>query len=79
MLLQKISEAKRSYGTLLNVKSIKFGDHQGPIMEYERDQFKSLLLDTYKEVNVDPTTVDFIEAYGSGVKVISIKKKKVGL
>lgn len=73
MLLQKASEAKRSYGTLLNVKSMKFGDHQESIMEYKSDQFKSLLLDTYKEVNIDPSTVEFIEAYGSGVKVISIK------
>lgn len=70
MFLQKASEAKRSYGTLLNVKSVQFGDHSGHITEHIGQHLKSLLLESYKEANIDPTTVDYIEAYGSGIKVI---------
>lgn len=69
MLLQRLSEAKRSYGSLLSVKSVQFGDHQEHITEHSGDNLKSLLLDTYKEANVDPSTVEYIEAYGSGIKV----------
>lgn len=70
MFLQKVSEAKRSYGTLLSVKSVQFGDHQGHITEHIGDHYKSLLLDTYREANIDPATVEFVEAYGSGIKVV---------
>lgn len=70
MLLQRASEAKRSYCTLLNVKSTLFGDHQGPLINHVMDDFKSLLQDCYREANVDPTTVEYVEAYGSGLNVI---------
>ncbi|KAF0755952.1 fatty acid synthase-like isoform X1 [Aphis craccivora] len=66
--LQKASEAKRSYGTLVNVKSVQFGNHLGNITEYNENHFKSLLLDSYKEANIDPASIDYIEAYGSGIK-----------
>ncbi|XP_016657076.1 fatty acid synthase isoform X4 [Acyrthosiphon pisum] len=68
LYLQKASEAKRSYGTLLNVKSMQFGNHDGHLTEHDGNHFKSLLLDSYKEADIDPATVDFIEAYGSGIK-----------
>lgn len=70
MLLQRASEAKRSYGTLLGVKSMQFGDHRGHITEHAGTHFKSLLLDAYREADVDPATVDFVEAYGCGIKVM---------
>ncbi|CAH1725990.1 unnamed protein product [Aphis gossypii] len=68
MYLQKASEAKRSYGTLLSVRSIQFGDHEGHITEHNGKNLKSLLLDSYKLANIDPASVEFIEAYGSGIK-----------
>jgi len=70
MLLQRASEAKRSWGTLLSVKSLQFGDHRGHLTEHTGSHFKSLLLDAYKEANIDPATVEYVEAYGSGIKVI---------
>jgi len=69
MYLQKASEAKRSYGTLLSVRSIQFGDHEGHITEHNGKNLKSLLLDSYELANIDPASVEFIEAYGSGIKV----------
>lgn len=52
---------------------MQFGNHDGTITDHDGNHFKSLLLDTYKEANIDPATVDFIEAYGSGIKVILTK------
>lgn len=74
MLLQKASDAKRSYGTLLNVNSVQFGDNHRHMTEYNEIHFKSLLLDCYKKANIDPATVEYVEAYGSGIKVIIIKR-----
>lgn len=70
LFLQRASEAKRSYGTLVNVKSVQFGDHLRHIIDHNAKDLKTLLLDTYKEANIDPASVEFIEAYGSGIKVI---------
>lgn len=70
MFLQKASEAKRSYGTLLSVKSVQFGDHQEHITDHVEGHLQSLLLDCYKEANVDPATIDYVEANGSGIKVL---------
>lgn len=69
MLLQRASEAKRSYGTLLSVKSKQFGDHQGHLSEHMGHHYKSILLESYEEANIDPSQVEYIEAYGSGIKV----------
>lgn len=72
MLLQKASDAKRSYGTLLNVRSMQFGDNQEHILEHVGADFKSLLINSYAEVNIDPATVEFVEANGSGIKVPNV-------
>ncbi|XP_029342364.1 fatty acid synthase-like [Acyrthosiphon pisum] len=47
---------------------MQFGNHDGTLTEHDGNHFKSLLLDSYKEADIDPATVDFIEAYGSGIK-----------
>lgn len=69
MFLQKKSEAKRSYGTLLNIKTWQFGDHHNHITSNEGEHFKSLLNDCYNEVKIDPSSIEFVEANGSGIKV----------
>lgn len=69
MFLQRASEAKRNYATLVGVKSQQFGDNHNYIMSHKKNHFKSLLLDCYQEANVDPATVNFVEAYGSGIQV----------
>lgn len=69
MLLQRASEAKRNYGTLLGVKSKTFGDIDNCLTTYSSQHLKKILVDCYKEADIDPATVDFVEAYGSGIKV----------
>lgn len=76
MFLQKASEAKRSYGTLLSVNSVQFGENPEHISEHDGIHFKSLLSDCYKKANVDPASVEYVEAYGSGIEVSKKKKTK---
>ncbi|XP_050524470.1 fatty acid synthase-like isoform X2 [Daktulosphaira vitifoliae] len=68
LYLQKASNAKRSYGTLLNIKSTFVGDHNGFIVERSIETLRTTIVEAYKEVNVDPTSIEYIEANGSGVK-----------
>lgn len=77
IFLQKASDAKRSYGTILSVKSMQYGEHEEHVSHHTSDHLKSLLLKSYEEANVDPATVDFVEAYGSGIKVIRVTKFKL--
>lgn len=68
VLLQKSTEAKRSYGTLLNVTSL-FGETNNLFYHYSGDIYKEVLLSAYKEARVDPAKVAYIEGEGLGVKV----------
>ncbi|XP_050438841.1 fatty acid synthase-like [Adelges cooleyi] len=68
LLLQRASKAKRSYGTILSAIAMQFGDHQGHVCQHSKDNLKSTILEAYKEAKVDPSTVNFIEAYGCGIK-----------
>lgn len=67
--MQKASEAKRSYGTIVSVKSYSSGDHRNLLADHSKDDLKTLLLNTYKEANIDPLSLEYLEAYGSGIKV----------
>lgn len=68
MLLQKSTEAKRSYGTLLNITST-FGDTDNLLHHYSKNIFKEVLINTYKQAGVDPAKVAYVEGEGIGIKV----------
>jgi len=68
VLLQKLSDAKRSYGTLLCATGI-FGETDDLFYHYSDQLYKEILLNAYKEANIDPTTVGYIEGEGLGIKV----------
>lgn len=68
MLLQKSTEAKRSYGTLLNVTSI-FGETDNILHNYSKNIYKEVLLNAYKAAGVDPAKVAYVEGEGIGIKV----------
>lgn len=46
-----------------------FGDQPEHLTEHQGTNLKSILLDSYKDANVDPSTIEYVEAYGSGIKV----------
>lgn len=68
VLLQKSTDAKRSYGTLLNVTSI-FGETNNLFYHYSNHLYKNVLCNAYKEAGVDPAEVTYIEGEGLGIKV----------
>lgn len=70
VFLQKSTEAKRSYGTLLNVIGI-FGETNDLFYHYSDSLYKETLLKVYKEAGVDPAKVAYVEGEGLGVKVCS--------
>lgn len=68
VLLQKSSEAKRSYGTLLNAVGL-FGESDNLLYHYSENLYKELLLSAYKDAGVDPARVAYVEGEGLGIKV----------
>lgn len=70
ILLQKSSEAKRSYGTVLNVTGV-CGETNSSLFRYNENLYKKTLINAYKAIGVDPAKVGFVEGEGSGVKVCS--------
>jgi len=68
LLLQKLSEAKRSYATLLGVTGI-FGETDDLFYHYSDHLYKEILLNAYKEANIDPAKVAYVEGEGLAIKV----------
>lgn len=68
VLLQKSTEAKRSYGTLLYATAI-FGETNDLLYHYSENLYKEVLLNAYKEADVDPAKVAYVEGEGLGIKV----------
>ncbi len=69
LFLQKKSNAKRIYATVLhsrtNIDGYKTMGTLFPSHELQRD----LMIKTYKEANVDPLKVTYFEAHSTGTKV----------
>jgi fatty acid synthase len=69
MLLQKAKFAKRIYATIVHSEVEICGDRMTPLISPMREPFIKLLEQFYETCGVDPTTVQFLEADGSGIKV----------
>jgi len=68
LLLQKLTEAKRSYATLLGATGI-FGETNDLFYHYSDHLYKEILLNAYKDANIDPAKVAYVEGEGLGIKV----------
>ncbi|XP_033608867.1 fatty acid synthase [Cryptotermes secundus] len=68
MLLQKAKFAKRIYATVVHSAVEICGDRMTPLITPMRDPFINLLERFYETCGVDPTSVQFLEADGSGNK-----------
>ncbi|CAK9854874.1 unnamed protein product, partial [Sphagnum jensenii] len=76
LFLQKKSNAKRIYATVLhsrtNIDGYKNMGMLFPSCSAQRD----LMIKTYKEANVDPLEVTYFEAHGTGTKVGDVQESK---
>ena len=70
--LQKAQEAKRIYATVIHCKTNCDGYKEQGITYPSGQMQKALLDDFYKECGVNPSTIDYIEAHGTGTKVYTI-------
>uniref|UniRef100_T1H832 Ketosynthase family 3 (KS3) domain-containing protein n=1 Tax=Rhodnius prolixus TaxID=13249 RepID=T1H832_RHOPR len=66
--LQRAEDAKRSYGTIVNVLTSNYGARSTSFSDFSPEQYKDLLLRIYKEAHIDPSEVCYIEADGTGIK-----------
>lgn len=77
MLLQKAKFAKRIYATVVHSAVEICGDRMTPLITPMRDPFINLLERFYETCGLDPTSVQFLEADGSGNKVCRAAESEV--
>lgn len=70
LLLQKSSEARRTYATVVHSKSNTDGFKVQGITFPNGDMQNKLIREVYAEAGVDPRDVAYIEAHGTGTKVL---------
>ena len=68
-LLQKKSEAKRIYATIVNSGVNIDGFKKNGMFFPSSELQEELMTDVRKEANVDPLEVTYFEAHGTGTKV----------
>ncbi len=69
LFLQKKSNAKRIYATVLHSRTNIDGHKNMGMLFPSSDAQRDLMIKTYKEANVDPLDVTYFEAHGTGTKV----------
>lgn len=67
--LQRESDARRNWATVIGADHKFFGQKQGSILAFDGRPAKEMLRQLYSRCQVDPASVCYIEADGSGVKV----------
>ncbi|KAI1292128.1 Fatty acid synthase [Halotydeus destructor] len=68
IFLQKKSEAKRIYATVVHAKTNTDGYKKEGITFPSSEAQRDLIRDTYLEANVNPLDVNFVEAHGTGTR-----------
>jgi len=70
LFLQKRSNAKRIYATVIHSRTNVDGHKNMGMLFPSSELQKDLMIKTYKEANVDPLKVTYFEAHATGTKVI---------
>ena len=69
MLLQRAKYARRVYATVVHSNAQFFGEGKTPLIRPMREHFTELLENFYETCGIDPTSLQFLEADGSSIKV----------
>ncbi|KAL1129219.1 hypothetical protein AAG570_013748 [Ranatra chinensis] len=67
--IQKASDAKRVYATVLNTKSNTDGNKEQGITFPSGSMQMRLIKETYNELGINPADIAYLEAHGTGTKV----------
>ncbi|KAJ8967373.1 hypothetical protein NQ314_002933 [Rhamnusium bicolor] len=68
MYIQKASEARRSYASVLNVATTFDGNREGNLLNMDVSNMVEFLEEFYEKIPVKPEEVDFVETYGCALK-----------
>lgn len=68
ILLQKASQARRIYSTILNVRTNTDGGKELGITFPDGKMQNRLIRETYEEIGLNPADVVYVEAHGTGTK-----------
>ncbi|KAF6204600.1 hypothetical protein GE061_018760 [Apolygus lucorum] len=66
--LQRKKDANRIYGTILAADVLCHGNKSEAFTEFPLSRYDEFLIDTYKNANVDPNDLAYVEAYGAASK-----------
>jgi fatty acid synthase len=70
LFLQKKPDAKRIYATVIHSRTNIDGHKKMGMLFPSSEAQTELMINTYKEANIDPLKITYFEAHGTGTKVI---------
>ena len=72
LFLQRVSAAKRIYATVLNSGVNIDGNKRMGMFFPSAEAQEKLMTQVYKQANVNPLEIQYIEAHGTGTKVCKV-------
>jgi fatty acid synthase len=69
MFLQRACDAKRVYAKVVHAKTNSDGYKEEGIAYPSRDMQSQLMEQVYEEIGIEPTSLDYLEAHGTGTRV----------
>jgi fatty acid synthase len=70
LFLQKKPDAKRIYATVVHSRTNIDGNKNMGMLFPSSESQRDLMIETYKEANIDPSEITYFEAHATGTKVI---------
>jgi fatty acid synthase len=70
LFLQKKPDAKRIYATVIHSRTNIDGNKNMGMLFPSSESQRDLMIETYKEANIDPSKITYFEAHATGTKVI---------
>jgi fatty acid synthase len=77
LYIQRASEARRSYASVVNVATRFDGNREGTLLDIDANNLAEFIDEFYDECDVDPSEVEFVEAYGCALKVSTADKNSL--
>lgn len=68
LYIQKASEARRSYASIVNVATTFDGNREGTLQDISVENLATFMNEFYEKIPIKPENVEFLETYGCGNK-----------
>nr|XP_023020295.1 fatty acid synthase-like [Leptinotarsa decemlineata] len=70
MFIQRSSEARRIYGSIMHISTRFDGNHKGNLMNFEEENMTEFLEEFYQNCSVKPEEIDYVETHGCAIKLM---------